>query len=74
LATRRLADRFESVADIGTSLGIKTMTEGVETQEQFDRLRAVGCTEMQGNLFSPASPASEVAVLMLGKTPFAEVA
>jgi EAL domain-containing protein (putative c-di-GMP-specific phosphodiesterase class I) len=34
--------------------------EGVETQQQFDALQAMGCTEMQGYLFSKARPAKEV--------------
>jgi EAL domain-containing protein (putative c-di-GMP-specific phosphodiesterase class I) len=35
--------------------------EGVETQQQLESLQAVGCTEMQGYLFSKARPASEIA-------------
>jgi EAL domain-containing protein (putative c-di-GMP-specific phosphodiesterase class I) len=46
----------------------------VETQEQFDRLRAEGCVEMQGFLFSPPRPASEIAMLLLRKIPMAKVA
>jgi EAL domain-containing protein (putative c-di-GMP-specific phosphodiesterase class I) len=34
--------------------------EGVETQQQLETLQAVGCTEMQGYLFSKARPAKEV--------------
>jgi diguanylate cyclase (GGDEF)-like protein len=77
---RELAERpdcmaiIRAVADIGTSLGIKTTAEGVETREQFERLRGVGCTEMQGYLFGPARPASEVAMVMLRKMPIMEVA
>jgi EAL domain-containing protein (putative c-di-GMP-specific phosphodiesterase class I) len=34
--------------------------EGVETQQQMDLLQSMGCTEMQGYLFSRAKPASEI--------------
>ena len=42
-----------AVAAMGASLGMMTTAEGVETIEQFDRLKAEGCTEVQGYLFSP---------------------
>jgi EAL domain-containing protein (putative c-di-GMP-specific phosphodiesterase class I) len=77
---RELAERpdclaiIHAVAGLGTSLGITTTAEGVETQEQFDRLRAEGCVEMQGFLFSPPRPASEIAMLLLRKIPMAKVA
>jgi diguanylate cyclase (GGDEF)-like protein len=63
-----------AVAGLGTSLGITTTAEGVETQEQFDRLCAEGCTEMQGYLFSPPRPASEAVMLMLRNSVMVDVA
>jgi diguanylate cyclase (GGDEF)-like protein/PAS domain S-box-containing protein len=53
-----------AVAGLGASLGIATTAEGVETQEQLDRLRREGCTEVQGYLFSPPRPAAEILDLM----------
>jgi EAL domain-containing protein (putative c-di-GMP-specific phosphodiesterase class I) len=44
---------IRAVTGLGTSLGIATTAEGVETSEQLARLRAEGCTEVQGYLFSP---------------------
>jgi len=35
------------------------VAEGVETEAQREMLRALGCTEMQGYLFSAAKPAAE---------------
>jgi EAL domain-containing protein (putative c-di-GMP-specific phosphodiesterase class I) len=35
-------------------LNLKVVAEGVETQGQFNYLRAQACDEMQGNFFSPA--------------------
>jgi EAL domain-containing protein (putative c-di-GMP-specific phosphodiesterase class I) len=43
-----------AVAGLGTSLGIPTTAEGVETAEQFAQLREVGCTHVQGYYFAHA--------------------
>ena len=45
---------------IGERIEVRQTAEGVETQQQLDTLQAVGCTEMQGYLFSRARPAAEV--------------
>jgi EAL domain-containing protein (putative c-di-GMP-specific phosphodiesterase class I) len=37
-----------------------TTVEGVETEQQRNLLSILGCTEMQGYLFSPAISAAEV--------------
>ena len=39
--------------------------EGVETTQQLEQLQSVGCTEMQGYLFSRARPAHEISRLFL---------
>jgi len=36
------------------------VAEGVETEEQFARLRAAGCHRFQGYLFSRPRPAGEI--------------
>jgi EAL domain-containing protein (putative c-di-GMP-specific phosphodiesterase class I) len=41
-----------------------TTAEGVETEQQRDLLQTLGCTEMQGYLFSPAKPAAEIRRLL----------
>lgn len=46
-----------AVTGLGTSLGIVTTAEGVETKEQLERVRAEGCSEVQGFYFSGARPA-----------------
>ena len=56
---------LRAVASLGISLGIATTAEGVETKEQLARVREEGCTEMQGYLFSPPRPLSEVHRLFL---------
>ena len=54
-----------SMVQLGRSLGMTTTAEGVETEEQLDRLRAEGCMEIQGYLFSPPRSASEISGLLL---------
>ncbi len=53
-----------AVAAMGASLGMMTTAEGVETIEQFEQLKAEGCTEVQGYLFSAPRPASEIKGLL----------
>jgi diguanylate cyclase (GGDEF)-like protein len=55
---------IRAVTGLSASLGMVTTAEGVETNEQLDRVRAEGCTEVQGFLFSAARPAAEVAELI----------
>jgi diguanylate cyclase (GGDEF)-like protein/PAS domain S-box-containing protein len=50
-----------AITRLGTSLGIRTTAEGVETEAQLGLLRNEGCTEMQGYLLSRPMPASEIA-------------
>lgn len=46
----------KAVAVLGKRLGVTTVAEGVETQEQLDRVRKEGCTEIQGYLFGRPAP------------------
>ena len=52
---------IRAVTGLGTSFGIVTTAEGVETQDQLDQMRAEGCTEVQGFFFGRPTPAGEVA-------------
>ncbi len=49
-----------AVAGLANCLNMISTAEGVETQQQLETLPAIGCTEMQGYLFSKARPAKEV--------------
>ena len=53
-----------AVAAMANGLGMTTTAEGVETKEQLDTVRAEGCTEMQGFLFSRPLPAHELQLLL----------
>jgi EAL domain-containing protein (putative c-di-GMP-specific phosphodiesterase class I) len=49
-----------AVMGLGSSLGMATIAEGVETADQLRTLRAEGCTLAQGFLFSEAVPAGQI--------------
>ena len=53
-----------AISGLGRSLNITTTAEGVETFDQLDWLRAAGCNEVQGFLFSAAKPAAEIEQLL----------
>jgi diguanylate cyclase (GGDEF)-like protein len=61
-----LSDRQESraivraVADLAKNLGMIVVAEGVETDQQLEQVRLLGCSEMQGYLFSRPLPATEI--------------
>jgi diguanylate cyclase (GGDEF)-like protein/PAS domain S-box-containing protein len=54
---------IQAVVNIAAARNMTTTAEGVETDLQRELLRKLGCTEMQGYLFSPAKPAAEVVAL-----------
>ena len=54
-----------AVVNIAAERHMTTTAEGVETAEQQRMLRELGCSEMQGYLFSPPKPAAEVRKLLL---------
>jgi EAL domain-containing protein (putative c-di-GMP-specific phosphodiesterase class I) len=54
----------EAVVNIAAASNITTTAEGVETEQQKELLRVLGCTEMQGYLFSAAISAVEIRRLL----------
>jgi diguanylate cyclase (GGDEF)-like protein len=50
----------QAVVNIAAARHMTTTAEGVETKQQQQLLRMLGCSEMQGYLFSPAKPAAEI--------------
>jgi EAL domain-containing protein (putative c-di-GMP-specific phosphodiesterase class I) len=52
---------------MANGLGMATTAEGVETKEQLETVKAEGCTEMQGFLFSRPVPAEEIEALLLAR-------
>lgn len=49
--------------ELGRSLSLAVTAEGVEDRRQLEMLRAFGCREAQGYLFSQPRPASQIAHL-----------
>ena len=58
----------QAVVNIAAARHMTTTAEGVETERQQDLLRRLGCTEMQGFLFSAPKPAEEVRRMLLAHT------
>jgi diguanylate cyclase (GGDEF)-like protein/PAS domain S-box-containing protein len=63
-----------AVVNLAGALDMTTVAEGVETETQRAVLRELGCTEMQGYLFSAAKPADEVKKLFATRSTQAAVA
>jgi EAL domain-containing protein (putative c-di-GMP-specific phosphodiesterase class I) len=55
---------IRAVTGLGTSMGISTTAEGVETGEQLALLRAEGCTEVQGYHLNSPCPSAEVEAML----------
>jgi diguanylate cyclase (GGDEF)-like protein/PAS domain S-box-containing protein len=58
-----------AVAALANGMGMAATAEGVETKEQLDKIAAVGCTEMQGYLFSRPLPVAEIERLFIPQLP-----
>jgi diguanylate cyclase (GGDEF)-like protein len=57
----RTAALAGAIVAMGRSLEIRTVAEGIETAEQAERMRALGCAYGQGYHFAQPIPGSEVA-------------
>ena len=55
---------IKAVVAIASERKIATTAEGVETDEQREKLSQLGCIEMQGFLFSRPKPAADLRALM----------
>jgi diguanylate cyclase (GGDEF)-like protein/PAS domain S-box-containing protein len=57
-----------TIMNLATGLSMNVVAEGVETQEQLDNLRQMGCNSAQGFFFSRPLPADKIEEL-LAKAP-----
>ncbi|MET0332920.1 MAG: EAL domain-containing protein [Rhizobacter sp.] len=62
----------EAIINVGKSLCLNVVAEGVETPEQLDYLRANACDEMEGFYFSKPVAADAIAQLLARHTPSTE--
>jgi diguanylate cyclase (GGDEF)-like protein len=58
----------QAVINIANAQNMTTTAEGIETEPQREMLRDLGCTEMQGFLFSRPLPVEHIRTLLLGET------
>lgn len=56
----KAAALVESMVHISRALKMKIVAEGVETPQQLEMLKALGCETVQGYLFARPMPASEI--------------
>jgi diguanylate cyclase (GGDEF)-like protein len=54
----------QAMSILGRTLNMATTAEGVETEQQFNRIRALGCTQMQGYFFCPPKRFDEISSLL----------
>ena len=59
---------IRAIVNTAKELGMHTLAEGVETEEQFAFLREIGCEKVQGYLFSPPVPFDEAVAYCYGET------
>ena len=59
---------IRSIVNMAKELGLHTLAEGVETEEQFVFLREIGCEKVQGYLFSPPMPFDKAVAYCYGET------
>ena len=63
------ASIVRAIVSLAHSLRLKVVAEGVESTEQLDFLRKIGCDQYQGFHFSKALPASQFEALVRSKRP-----
>ncbi|MCP1472482.1 diguanylate cyclase (GGDEF)-like protein [Pseudomonas sp. EB276 TE3739] len=66
---RNDAALVSAIINLGKSLGLNVIAEGIETAEQLAFLKAHHCEEGQGHFFSKALPADAFARLLAGTQP-----
>ncbi|MGE5546955.1 MAG: putative bifunctional diguanylate cyclase/phosphodiesterase [Solirubrobacterales bacterium] len=55
---------IRTVISMGHSLRRRVVAEGVESREQLDILKNLGCDEVQGYVLTPPLPAAELGILL----------
>jgi diguanylate cyclase (GGDEF)-like protein/PAS domain S-box-containing protein len=55
---------IQTIVVLAHNMGLSVVAEGVETEEQFELLRVMGCDKVQGHLFSAPQPAAAIPALL----------
>lgn len=58
---------IKAIIAMGQSLNLTIISEGVETEEQFNFLQSHNCDQIQGYYFSKAVPAEQISLILEGK-------
>lgn len=59
---------INAIVQMGTTIGISTTAEGIETEAQLDAVISHGCSELQGFLLSVPMPADEAVAYIAAKS------
>lgn len=51
---------LSTIVDMANRIGVETLAEGVETEEQYDILKTIGVSKLQGYYFSTPNPLQKV--------------
>jgi diguanylate cyclase (GGDEF)-like protein len=62
----------DTIIRLAQTLGLTSLAEGIETDQQLEVLQGSGCQRGQGFLFSQAVPAAEFASLLSGRSQVGE--
>lgn len=61
LSTKKVSRAVvRAITDLARNLRMQVVAEGVETAQQVEQLRRLGCTDIQGYIFSAPRPAAEL--------------
>ena len=69
IAASEYRDVVRSVTEIGHSLGVEVLAEGVETEAQLDLLRWAGCDIVQGYAIAPPMTSDEFRMFLRTPVP-----
>jgi EAL domain-containing protein (putative c-di-GMP-specific phosphodiesterase class I) len=53
-----------SIIGLAAAFGLLTVAEGVETNEQLDKLRELHCAQLQGYLYSRPLPIEQIELML----------
>ena len=58
---------LRAIIELGNDLGLAVIAEGVETEQQFQVLKQLGCPQVQGYLLARPAPQNEAQSMLAGR-------